>query len=174
MLIRPYAREDASGLYQAAAESVAQVQPWMPWCHDRYSLADAESWTTHQIAAFEARTEFDFVIVDDTGTIIGGCGLNQFDAANRRANMGYWVRTSSAGHGYATMAVKQLVSWAISNTQFQRLEVVVAVRNLASLRVAQKAGAIREGVLRSRLLLHGEFHDALMHAFIRQDPAAGS
>jgi len=48
-----------------------------------------------------------------------------------------------------------------------RLEVVVSVENAASLRVAEKAGAIREGVLRSRLLLHGRMHDAVMLAFVR-------
>jgi ribosomal-protein-serine acetyltransferase len=45
--------------------------------------------------------------------------------------------------------------------------VIVSTRNVASLRVAEKAGAVREGVLKNRLLLAGEWHDAVMHAFVR-------
>ena len=63
---------------------------------------------------------------------------------------------------YATEAVRQLLHWAAANTDFQRLEVLVSVENAPSLRVAEKSGAIREGVLRSRILLHGRFHDAVV------------
>jgi len=42
----------------------------------------------------------------------------------------------------------------------------VAVGNAASIRVAEKIGGVREGVLRSRLLLHGEFHDAVLFSVI--------
>src|SRR5436309_1049913 len=109
MLIRPFKENDASEFHQAASESVAELQPWMPWCHAGYSLGDAEAWVAHQIAAFMAKTKFEFVITDETDTIIGGCGLNQFDSANRRANIGYWVRTLSVRCGYVTAAVKLLV-----------------------------------------------------------------
>ena len=45
--------------------------------------------------------------------------------------------------------------------------VVFAVSNLPSQRVAEKAGAVREGVLRRRLLLHGVSHDAVMFSLTR-------
>ena len=48
-----------------------------------------------------------------------------------------------------------------------RIEVLVAVGNVASRRVAEKSGAVYEGTLRSRLLVHGTRHDAAMYAFIR-------
>ncbi|HWH76536.1 MAG TPA: GNAT family protein [Candidatus Binatus sp.] len=41
--------------------------------------------------------------------------------------------------------------------------------NPASLRVAKKSGAIREGAPRSRLFLHGVAHDAAVLSFIRSD-----
>jgi RimJ/RimL family protein N-acetyltransferase len=170
--IQPYAAGDAESLYEAAAESVNELEPWMPWCHRGYALGDARAWVARQIESFGARSEFDFFILDDDGGFVGGVGLNQFDAANQRANLGYWVRTSKTRRGYATAAVRQLVRWAAENTELQRLEVVVAARNAASLRVAQKAGAAREGILRHRLKLHGIFHDAVMHAFVRGENMA--
>jgi RimJ/RimL family protein N-acetyltransferase len=47
-----------------------------------------------------------------------------------------------------------------------RIEILVAVDNLASQRVAAKVGAVREGILRNRLLLHGKIHDAVMFSLI--------
>ena len=93
--------------------------------------------------------------------------VNQIDDINRRANVGYWVRSSATGRGFATTALRQLVGWTFTNTELCRLELVVSVRNGASLRVAEKADAQREGVLKSRLLLHGTFHDAAIFSFVR-------
>ena len=50
-----------------------------------------------------------------------------------------------------------------------RAEIVVAVGNHASLRVAQKAGAKREGILRDRLIVRDKIYDAVMHSLTRQD-----
>ena len=73
---------------------------------------------------------------------LGGCGLNQIDHANGRANLGYWVRSSAVGRGVATAAVQLVRQWGFEQTSLLRLEVVIAVGNLASHRVAEKAGAI--------------------------------
>jgi ribosomal-protein-serine acetyltransferase len=40
---------------------------------------------------------------------------------------------------------------------------------MVSQRVAEKSGALREGVLRNRLLLHGKIHDAAMYSLTPED-----
>lgn len=169
MRIRPYREDDVAALADAASTSWPEIEPWMPWCHRAYGLEDARSWISRQVAAFANRTEFDFAILDDDVAFAGACGLNQIDTLNRRANVGYWMRTSAGGRGYATAAVRSLVRWAFANTDLQRLEIVIATANAASIRVAEKAGATFEAVLRQRILLHGLFHDALMYSFVRGD-----
>jgi len=148
-------------------ESRNELGPWLPWCHPAYSEEDSRSWVETQVSAFRCGIEYAFVICGEGGRFLGGCGLNHLDRANRRANLGYWVRTSTQRHGVATRATKLLADWAFDQTDFNRLEVVCSVRNLASQRVAERAGARKEGVLRSRLLLNGEFHDAILYAIIR-------
>jgi len=102
---------------------------------------------------------------------LGGCGLNYLDRFNRRANLGYWVRASETGRGVATRAVRLLIDWAARETDLDRLEIVVALDNNASLRVAEKAGAVREGVLRHRLWIHGVAHDAAVFSILlRAEP----
>lgn len=165
--IRPYRLEDAPALYEAVIESRAELAPWMPWCHPLYSIDDSRAWVELQIANFAEGREYDFMIMSPDGQLLGGCGLNFLDVLNRRANLGYWLRTSATGNGYAAEAVRQLVAWAFTNTDFHRLEVVAAVGNERSLRVAERAGAVREGVLRSRLVLHDVAHDAVVCSFVK-------
>jgi RimJ/RimL family protein N-acetyltransferase len=86
---------------------------------------------------------------------------------HRFANLGYWVRTSATRQGVATEAVRQVAEFAFGNTDLVRLEIVCAVGNDASQRVAERAGAAREGALRHRLLLHGQPVDAVMYSLVR-------
>jgi ribosomal-protein-serine acetyltransferase len=79
------------------------------------------------------------------------------------------VRTSATGRGVASEAVRQVADFAFRNTELVRLEIVCAVGNRRSQRVAERAGAVREGVLRDRLLLHGEAVDAIMYSLTRPE-----
>ena len=170
--IRPYAIGDVADLYEAARESIPEVHPWLPWCHPGYATEDARYWIEHQIAAFAAGAEHEFVILSPSGRYAGGCGLNLIVPEQRCGNLGYWVRSSEVGGGLAASAVRLVARWAFENTELERLEIVVAVGNLRSLRVAEKVGAVREGVLRRRLRLHGAHHDAVLFSLVRGDPLA--
>jgi RimJ/RimL family protein N-acetyltransferase len=165
--IRPYELGDVQNLFEAARESRATVGPWLPWCHPRYALEEAREWVERQAAAFQAGAEYQFAILSEEDRFLGGCGLNALDREHRRANLGYWVRASAVGRGTATAATRLVADWAFQNTDLNRLEIVAATENARSLRVAEKAGAVREGVLWSRLLVHGVVHDAVVFSFTR-------
>ena len=77
------------------------------------------------------------------------------------------MRTSAAGHGVARTAVTQVAAWAYAHTDLMRLEIIAATGNVASQRVAEHAGARREGVLRSRLFVRGQFQDAVVFSIVR-------
>jgi RimJ/RimL family protein N-acetyltransferase len=172
--IRPYAPDDAARLFEAVSESLDTLSPWLPWCHAGYSAQESRLWVESQVEAFAKRTEFAFVIVSTSGRFLGGCGLNHVDFLNRRANLGYWVRASETGRGVASLAVALLARWAFENTDFVRLEIVAANENVASLRVAEKSGAVREGVFRDHLLLQGKLHDATVFSILRREAARAS
>jgi ribosomal-protein-serine acetyltransferase len=167
--IRPFRMEDADELFEAVRESIGELSPWMPWCHSDYSISDARDWIGKKIAAFESRDEFHFAIVDGGGHLAGVCGLNGISRENRVANLGYWVRSSKSRRGIATRAARLLADWAFQNSGLHRLEILVAIRNLPSLRVAAKAGAVWEGVLRARLQNRGVSHDAVLFSIVHPD-----
>ncbi len=167
--LQRYRTEDAGDVLAAATESVAEVHPWLPWCHPGYQIEEAHSWTTFATAQWNDRHAFEFCMRTVDGRHVGGCGINSLHDAHPLANLGYWVRTGMAGKGYATRAARLLAQFALTDLAMQRVEIVVAVGNLPSQRVAEKAGARREGVLRNRLVLHSVPHDAVMYSIVPED-----
>ena len=85
------------------------------------------------------------------------------------ANLGHWVRSSRVKHGVATKAAVLLAQFGLRQLELNRIEILVAIENGASQRVAEKVRAKREGILRHRLLLHGDPHDAVMFSLIPTD-----
>jgi len=158
---------DAGALLEAVRESLTELHLWMSWCHPGYSEADALEWISAQAPARATGSAFEFLMIGDGRRILGACGINGINVQNRFANLGYWVRTSETRRGVAHEAVRLLASWTFEHTDLERLEIVAAVGNKASQRVAEKAGALREGILRSRVCIHGRCHDAYMHSLLR-------
>jgi len=169
-VLRPLAPLDAAGLYEAARESIAAVGPWLPWCHAEYSFDDACSYLESRLQAWNDGAEYSFGVFEKAiGRFVGGTGINFIDWTSRRGNLGYWIRSSAIGHGYATDAARRLANWGLSELKLQRIEIVAAVGNIASQRAAEKAGANREAVLRNRCRIGEVAHDAVVFSFIPED-----
>jgi RimJ/RimL family protein N-acetyltransferase len=160
---------DAAELAAAVRESSVEMAPWMPWCHARYSESDAAGFIRAAREDAQKGSAHAFVIVEETGRFAGGCGINQINPSTGVANLGYWVRSTAAGRGIAPAAVLLLVKWAFEHTPLHRLEIVVAVGNLRSQRVAEKIGAHRDAVLGKRTLVHGSPSDAILYSVLRPD-----
>lgn len=164
--IRRYSPDDVDAIYDAVTESKAELTRWMPWCHPEYSREDAAVWVEGRPAAWERHDEWSFVIVDQDNNLLGACGIHRINLMNRVAEAGYWVRSSVVGRGIATKATLQLCRWAFAEAGLHRLEILASVENLASQRVAEKAGATKEGLLRQRLLLNGIWHDCVISSIL--------
>jgi ribosomal-protein-serine acetyltransferase len=169
VVLRPLERADVPRVLEAVRESRAELAPWMPWCTPDYDEAGVIAFVENGIEKRSAGFEFDFGIFSPQGEYLGTCGLNALNHENRFANLGYWIRTSRTRRGVATAAVRALARWAFENTELDRLEIVVAAENGPSLGVAARAGAVREGTLRKRLVLAGRAHDAVVFSLVRGD-----
>ncbi|HSI63618.1 MAG TPA: GNAT family protein [Candidatus Saccharimonadia bacterium] len=167
--ISRYRPEDAEDICAAVLESIAEVHPWLPWCHPGYEIAETHAWLGSTIASWNEGRSFEFCIRTASGEYVGGSGINSLHDAHPMANLGYWIRTSQTRKGHATRATRLVAEFGLRELGLQRVEIVAAVGNLASQRVAEKSGATREGILRNRLVLHGIPHDAVMYSFVPSD-----
>ena len=165
VVLRSPVDDDAAAMAGAVRASVAELKPFMPWANADYGEADALGWIRGEHDPDELR----YLIIGDDGLLAGGCGLNLFNRMNRYANLGFWLRSDRTGRGWATRATKLLARHGLTDVGLERIEILMAVENERSRRVAERAGAEFEGRLRHRLLLHGRGHDAYLFSLIRSD-----
>ena len=168
--IGPFQEGDAAAFAQAARESAGSLAPWMPWCHADYSETEAREWIARCAQNVRDDLSYDLGIYSaDRALLIGGIAINQINRINNYGNIGYWVRASQQGRGIATRAARRIAQFGFDVLRLHRLEIVAAVGNAPSRRVAAKAGAQQEGVARQRLLLHGHAHDAAIYSLLAGD-----
>jgi N-acetyltransferase len=165
--IRRYDTVDVPSLCEAARESSPEVSTWLPWCHSRYSMEESLEWILRSGKRWDENREFHFGIFDSqTGAFVGGVGLNELKPEHRLANLGYWVRTACTGRGLATAAANLAATFGFEELPLNRIEILAALGNKRSQRVAEKLGAHKEGILRNRLVIHGRVHDAVAFSLI--------
>ncbi len=170
ILIRPFQPADAASMHHAAHESMAQLCEWMTWCHPEYTIADARAFIAECGPAWDRGEHYSFAIIDTrNNTFLGSIGLNNFCPVHHFANVGYWVRCAAAGRGVATSAMRLLAAFALRELALNRLEILVPEVNVASQRVAQKAGAKFEGLLRNRLMIGAKTHHAVLYSLLLSD-----
>jgi RimJ/RimL family protein N-acetyltransferase len=167
IVLRPNAVAFVPLLVAAVQESLATVGPWMSWCVPSFGERDAREWYHRCEQGWERGDEYEFAVFDDEGAYVGGVGLNQRNRDNGFANLGYWIRESRQGRGYAAEAARLAARFGFRAVGLTRIEIVAAVANARSRRVAEKVGARFEGVLRDRLLIHGAPLDAAMYSLVR-------
>jgi ribosomal-protein-serine acetyltransferase len=168
--LRAYRDADADPLRVAIQESVQTVGRWQDWCTATFSTDQATDWIAHCKRAWLLGDHFELVIVStDTDAILGGIGVNQVNPEHNIANLGYWVRQSQQDRGIATRAARLATRFGFAMLGLSRIEIVAALENLPSRRIAEKTGARLEGTARKRLRLKGEHLDAAVYGLVFED-----
>src|SRR5262245_30994089 len=170
ILLRSYCEADVPLLYDAVRESIPEVSPWLQWCHANYSIEESRQFITSRQDASQGDEWYSLAVFEKfSGTFVGGVGLNFINRVHQVGNLGYWVRTSAAGRGYATRATRLAARFGFEQLGLHRIEIVAAVESIASDGRAEKSGAFREGVCRRRLLMGTISTVAVLYSFIRDD-----
>jgi RimJ/RimL family protein N-acetyltransferase len=105
------------------------------------------------------------LVIEERATVVGGASLTNYDELRDRVELGYWLFAEGRGRGIATRVARALAMHAF-DAGLLRVEAVVRPENTASIRVLQRAGFTREGLLRS-LLRHGDGRaDAYLYSLL--------
>ena len=104
------------------------------------------------------------------GEFLGFTGIVDLDAEARQGEIGYVVAREARGRGVAGRSLRLVTDWALDTLGLQRVELHIDPENEASIRVAERCGYVREGVLRS---LHFKEHlrgDTAIYSLLPGDP----
>lgn len=168
--IRPFKDAHVDAVYRAVQESSDELRPWMPWCRAGYCRDDTAGFIKTCGPLWAERREYNFAVFDKADDeFCGGVGLNMLDHAHRCAHLGYWIHTSHTGRGLAVAAAQLAADFGFAELKLERLEIIVAVGNARSRRVAEKTGAVLEGIARRRCRVGDEQHDAACYVLLRED-----
>jgi RimJ/RimL family protein N-acetyltransferase len=134
-----------------------------------YTEADADAWL-----ALEAETRkqqgqiVNWAIRNLEGELLGGIGFHDLELGkSHKAEIGYWLGKPFWRQGIVTAAVGRLCELAFSEWKLQRIQACIFPGNIASARVLEKCGFVKEGFLRKYHIKNGVPIDAELFATIR-------
>lgn len=149
LILRGIGAEDAQALFEAKQESFDSLYRWMPWAKKDETLEDTQKMAAETQGKFDRREDLMILgFSKDDGRLIVSSGLHRMDWDLRIFEIGYWVRTSQEGRGYATETTNALIRYAFRALNATKVKISHASGNDASARVIEKLGFEKEGVFR--------------------------
>lgn len=110
-------------------------------------------------------------VVDlDGGRLAGTIGFHTISDVNRTAEIAYDLAPAYWGRGLATRLCEVVTNWSFATYGFVRVQATVLVGNERSLKVLQRCGYQREGLLRSFRMVRGQPGDFHLCARLATDP----
>lgn len=166
LTLRPPREEDAGAIFQGYAQdpAVTRFLQWRP----HQSIAETERFLQECVRAWAEGERRPWTITREP--VDSPRGMVELRVMDHRAELGYVLARAEWGQGLMTEAVEAVLAAALAEPALYRVAAVCDVENVASARVMEKSGMVREGRLR-RFAVHpnvaGEPRDVFLYARTR-------
>jgi len=174
LLVRCPLPGDGPELFAAVRESCDELKPWMPWVESHKAVEDSEESARRGWVEFLERSDMRmYLFLKGTNTLVGSSGPHRIDSSVPKFEIGYWCRTSFAGQGYITEAVRGISAFAFEPLGARRLEIRCDSLNRRSMHVAECAGFWLEGEVRNAEVgPDGSLRNSLIFAVLPEEHQA--
>jgi ribosomal-protein-alanine N-acetyltransferase len=133
-----------------------------------YTEADAEAYIEH-VSTRPVQTSFG---IEVDGRAVGSISLMLGeDIARQTAEVGYWIGREHWGRGIMVEALRATTRYAFETLKLVRVFAVPFVTTSRSARVLEKAGYVREGLMRRSAVKEGVILDQWLYAAYSDRPA---
>jgi ribosomal-protein-alanine N-acetyltransferase len=130
-----------------------------------YTMDDAVNWVKMMQ---NQDPVLNFAIAADEN-VVGAIGLELREDVYRKSPLiGYWLAEEYWDRGIMTEAIKLITAYAFTNFDFARLQAGIFSNNPKSMRVMEKAGFTKEGILKNSIIKNGEILDEHVYAFVKE------
>lgn len=134
-------------------------------------LATIESVVRRLRADYATRASWRWAIArDGDDCLVGVCGFSTWSTVHRTAELVYDLSPDYWSRGLATRAVRAVLEWGFSAARLNRVQAVVLPSNGPSIKVLDRCGFTKEGVLRQYRIVRGEARDFLLYSRLRNEP----
>ena len=166
LVIRTPRLEDAQAINASIRRSLADLKPWMVWAQEPPSLKESSTNIERAIVKYEAGKDCRLhLFLRESQTFIGSSGLHFRDRSVPSFEIGYWIDSQYRGKGYVTEAVKGITQFGLDVFGAQRIAIHADNLNVASWRVAERAGYTLEGILHNECRdTRGRLRDTRIYA----------
>jgi RimJ/RimL family protein N-acetyltransferase len=161
--VRSWCKDDLDALLRHAnnPKIAANLRDQFPHPYTRRDGIDYLNY----VRSCEVETSF---ALEYEGEAVGGVGFKLgLDIARLSAEMGYWLSEMYWGRGLTTRAVTAASDWAFDHYKLTRIYAMAFAHNVASMRVLEKAGFEREGLMRRSAIKNGVMLDQVLYAKVR-------
>ena len=108
------------------------------------------------------------ITIKGDSRLIGIIGHYRIKPEHYRAEIGYMVLPEYHGKGLATEAVKLVVKYGFEVMKLHSIEAVIDPDNLASARVLEKNGFVKEAHLKENEFFNGQFLDSVIYSLLNK------
>jgi RimJ/RimL family protein N-acetyltransferase len=156
LILRPVQTGDGAALYEALDETWDALRQWMVWTDEGKSPEKSEIYARQKHAEFILREDITIVGIErETDRPVIWTGLHRLNWTMRKCEIGYWVRQSAMGKGYATESTNALTRYAFDVLGARRVEIDHIEGNEASRNVINKLGFAFEAARQKTHMLPG-------------------
>lgn len=120
------------------------------------------------LSAYDRTFLYFSLIEKETKKVIGMCGFVRHYAAHFRAEFGYALfNDSSKNKGFMSEVSQLIINYGLEQMDLHRIEAMVGTENIPSLKIIEKLGFEKEGVMKQHYLRNGIFEDSVIFSIIR-------
>lgn len=169
VFLRPPVSGDYSEWSAVRRHSRAFLSPWEPkWTSDELERSAWRQRLRRYREEMAQGTGVPFLIFErDSGRLAGGITLGNIrHGVAQSGQIGYWMGVDHAGKGLMLEALQLVVGFGFETLRLHRIEAACIPDNARSIRVLEKAGFQREGLLRSYLRINGVWQDHYLYALV--------
>jgi RimJ/RimL family protein N-acetyltransferase len=167
IVLREFRAEDISGI--------------RAWCNDPQITRYLSGRHTKPIPWEQSAEELDRFLRGDAGGVnlvvaqkeggryMGQVSLFMIDHQARKAELAIVLGPESVGQGYGSEAMRLLVAFGFDQINLNRIYLTVNAQNARAIRLYERSGFVREGVLRQDRYYNGQYEDVLMMSILREE-----
>ncbi|MGD1894833.1 MAG: GNAT family N-acetyltransferase [Cyclobacteriaceae bacterium] len=166
LILRPFAQEDLPEILVLVQErEVAATTLNIPYPCTEAAIYD---WFDLQLRELEAGEGLRWAVrLITTDELVGAMKLATHPEYES-AELGYWIGKPYWGNGYASEAAQEVVRYAFSTLELNRIEAHAMVDNVGSAKVLRKLGLQEEGYHPQLIKKWGEFKDVKTYGLLRE------